>query len=99
MNLTKFADSTPYTHPQNPSPIHPWCPTYPTSRTPTPIPPAPSPSPPPPPKSAIKLANEPPTDVKSNLRAAYSLFNEETLARSSRPVLPPPPPPHPYPPL
>ena len=35
---------------------------------------------------SIKVANEPPADLKSNLRGAYALFSQETLDKSTKPV-------------
>jgi hypothetical protein len=32
-------------------------------------------------QAAIKVANEPPADLKANLRSAYSLFPQETMLR------------------
>jgi len=37
-------------------------------------------------QAAIKVANEPPTDVKSLFRSAYALFDQDTLEKSSRPL-------------
>ena len=37
-------------------------------------------------QSSIKVANEPPTDIKSNLRSALSLFSQETFEKSTKPV-------------
>jgi dynein heavy chain len=37
-------------------------------------------------QASIKVANEPPTDVKSLLRGAYALFSQETLDKSTKPV-------------
>ena len=37
-------------------------------------------------QSSIKVANEPPTDIKSNLRSALSLFSQETFDKSTKPV-------------
>ena len=37
-------------------------------------------------QSAIKVANEPPTDVKSLFRSAYSLFDQPMLDASNHPV-------------
>ena len=35
-------------------------------------------------QNAIKVANEPPTDVKSLYRNAYGLFSQETIDKSSK---------------
>jgi len=37
-------------------------------------------------QSSIKVANEPPTDLKSNLRSAVSLFSQDTLDQSTKPA-------------
>ena len=37
-------------------------------------------------QASIKVANEPPTDVKSLFRSAYSLFNQEMLDASTHPI-------------
>ena len=37
-------------------------------------------------QASIKVANEPPTDVKSLFRSAYALFGQDTLDASTRPV-------------
>ena len=37
-------------------------------------------------QSSIKVSNEPPSDLKSNLRGAYALFSQETLDKSTRPA-------------
>eukprot|EP00965_Chrysotila_dentata_P120570 3987237-Pleurochrysis_carterae.AAC.2 len=37
-------------------------------------------------QSSIKVANEPPTDIKSNLRASYALFDQSTLDASTKPA-------------
>ena len=36
-------------------------------------------------QSSIKVANEPPSDLKSNLRQSYALFSQEVLDRSTKP--------------
>merc|ERR1719440_1742769 len=36
-------------------------------------------------QSSIKVSNEPPSDLKSNLRGAYALFSQETLEASTKP--------------
>jgi len=36
-------------------------------------------------QSAIKVANEPPTDVQSNVRGSWSMFNQGTFDASSKP--------------
>jgi len=36
-------------------------------------------------QSSIKVANEPPADLKSNLRQSYALFSQETLDASTKP--------------
>ncbi|KAL3927056.1 MAG: hypothetical protein SGPRY_002999 [Prymnesium sp.] len=36
-------------------------------------------------QASIKVANEPPADLKSNLRQSYALFSQQTLERSSKP--------------
>jgi len=36
-------------------------------------------------QASIKVSNEPPSDLKSNLRGAYALFSQETLDKSSKP--------------
>ena len=35
-------------------------------------------------QASIKVSNEPPSDLKSNLRGAYALFSQETLDKSTR---------------
>ena len=37
-------------------------------------------------QASIKVANEPPTDVKSLFRGAYALFSQETLDKSTHPI-------------
>jgi dynein heavy chain len=37
-------------------------------------------------QSSIKVANEPPTDVKSNLRSALALFSQDTFDKSTKPM-------------
>ena len=37
-------------------------------------------------QASIKVSNEPPSDLKSNLRGAYALFSQETLDASTKPV-------------
>jgi len=37
-------------------------------------------------QSAIKVANEPPADLKANLRSAYALFDQTSLDASSKPL-------------
>jgi dynein heavy chain len=37
-------------------------------------------------QASIKLVNEPPSDLKSNLRRAYAQFSQTTLDRSSKPT-------------
>ena len=36
-------------------------------------------------QQAIKVANEPPTDLKATLRSSYALFDQSTLDRSTKP--------------
>jgi len=36
-------------------------------------------------QASIKVANEPPTDLKATLRSSYALFDQETLDRSTKP--------------
>jgi len=36
-------------------------------------------------QASIKVSNEPPSDLKSNLRGAYALFSQETLDHSTKP--------------
>jgi dynein heavy chain len=36
-------------------------------------------------QASIKVANEPPTDLKATLRSSYALFDQATLDRSSKP--------------
>eukprot|EP00306_Pavlova_sp_CCMP459_P002806 CAMPEP_0185179034 /NCGR_PEP_ID=MMETSP1139-20130426/31803_1 /TAXON_ID=298111 /ORGANISM="Pavlova sp., Strain CCMP459" /LENGTH=3023 /DNA_ID=CAMNT_0027744869 /DNA_START=1 /DNA_END=9072 /DNA_ORIENTATION=+ len=36
-------------------------------------------------QASIKVANEPPTDLKATLRGSYALFDQETLDRSTKP--------------
>jgi len=37
-------------------------------------------------QSAIKVANEPPTDVQSNVRGSWAMFNQGTFDKSTKPI-------------